>query len=87
MLVQRRRKHPHLEHVYLVIDDFFTVSFSRFTPSRILTPARGKRIPNTQCQEGVSHHVGRLLTSLQQKYRAIWRIATIVSQYRDMGPL
>ena len=30
---------------------------------------------------GISHHFGRVLTSLK-KYRAIWGIATIVSQYR-----
>ena len=32
-------------------------------------------------QGGVSHHFGVVLTSLQ-KYRAIWGIAAIVSQYR-----
>ena len=32
-------------------------------------------------QWGVSHHFGRVLTSLK-KYRAIWGIAAIVSQYR-----
>ena len=35
----------------------------------------------TQCQEGVLHHFGGVLTSLN-KYRAIWGIAAIVSQYR-----
>ena len=35
----------------------------------------------TKYQEGVSHHVGGVLNSLK-KYRAIWGIAAIVSQYR-----
>ena len=34
-------------------------------------------------QGGVSHHFGGGLTSLK-KYRAIWGIAAIVSQYRAM---
>ena len=35
----------------------------------------------TKYQEGASHHLGGMLTSLK-KYRAIWGIAAIVSQYR-----
>ena len=35
----------------------------------------------TKYQGGVSHHFGRVLTSLKN-YRAIWGIAAIVSQYR-----
>ena len=35
----------------------------------------------TKYQGGVSHHFGGVLTSLK-KYRAIWSIAAIVSQYR-----
>ena len=35
----------------------------------------------TKYQEGVSHHFGEVLTSLK-KYRVIWGIAAIVSQYR-----
>ena len=39
------------------------------------------RLCETKYQEGVSHHLGGVLTSLR-KYRAIWGIAAIVSQYR-----
>ena len=35
----------------------------------------------SKCQGRVSHHFGELLTSLK-RYRAIWGIAAIVSQYR-----
>ena len=35
----------------------------------------------TKYQGGVSHHFGGVQTSLK-KYRAIWGIAAIVSQYR-----
>ena len=35
----------------------------------------------TKYQGGVSHQLGGLLTSLE-KYRAMWGIAAIVSQYR-----
>ena len=35
----------------------------------------------TKCQGGASHHFGEVLTSLK-KYRAMWGIAAIVSQYR-----
>ena len=38
------------------------------------------RLCETNYQGGVSHHFGELLTSLK-KYRAIWGIAAIVSQY------
>ena len=46
------------------------------------------RLCENKCQGvGVSHHFGGVLTSLK-KYRAIWGIAAIVSQYRaNMGPL
>ena len=38
-------------------------------------------LSETRNQGGVSHHFGGVLTSLK-KYRAIWDIAAIVSQYR-----
>ena len=38
----------------------------------------------TTVPRGVSHYFGELLTSLK-KYRAIWGIAAIVSQYRAIG--
>ena len=37
----------------------------------------------TKYQEGVSHHFGGALSSLE-RYRAIWGIAAILSQYRAL---